>query len=384
MMQKTIKYIGYYDIQENANEKRIFSLAAKTKMDYIIHSLNQNGLCIDIVSMAQSFEKKYYPAKKTSLNRGNNLILFPSFPTANIITKFIKHISPNINLFLYLVMNVKKNETIMVYHSLGYRNTMAIAKRIVGFKIVLEVEEIYQDIVHCSNALRKKENESITKADKYIFSTGLLNERINIECKPFIILYGTYYAEKKYDERFDDQKTHIVYAGSFDSRKGGVDSAISVSKYLDDKYHVHIAGFGSSNEKLRVLQMIDDVSMQTNCLISFEGALHGEKYSKLLQKCHIGLSTQNPIGEYNNSSFPSKVLSYMANGLRVVSTRIKVLETSEINDLIYYYDQNCPEDIAEVVKHINLEDVYDSRARLKKLDTKFTNDIQTLLSEVSK
>ncbi len=61
------------------------------------------------------------------------------------------------------------------------------------------------------------------------------------------------------------------------------------------------------------------IAAKTKCKITYDGAFYVKKYYEFLQKCHIGLSTQNPYEPFNNSSFPSKVLVYMANGLRVVS-----------------------------------------------------------------
>ena len=102
-------------------------------------------------------------------------------------------------------------------------------------------------------------------------------------------------------------------------------------------------------------------------------------YLKFLQSCQIGLSTQTPEGDYNDSSFPSKVLSYLANGLRVVSIRIPVLERSSIAALLSFYDEDTPEAIAAAIQKIDLTQPYDSRAVIRQLDAQFTNDICVLL-----
>ena len=98
-----------------------------------------------------------------------------------------------------------------------------------------------------------------------------------------------------------------------------------------------------------------------------------------MQKCHVGLSTQNPDAEYNDTSFPSKILSYMANGLRVVSIRIRTVETSSIADKVYFYDRQSPKDIADTIMNINFNDLYDSRQIIRTLDEKFDKEIGSLL-----
>ena len=93
-------------------------------------------------------------------------------------------------------------------------------------------------------------------------------------------------------------------------------------------------------EKEEVIKLIGEVSKESNCKVTFDGLKKGEEYKKFLQSCHIGLSTQNPEKEFNNTSFPSKVLSYMSNGLRVVTVKIPVIKTAEVSDYMFYYDKN--------------------------------------------
>lgn len=46
-------------------------------------------------------------------------------------------------LFFYLVFNVKRGEKIIAYHSLMIDFPLYCAKRIKGFKLILEIEEEY-------------------------------------------------------------------------------------------------------------------------------------------------------------------------------------------------------------------------------------------------
>ena len=63
-----------------------------------------------------------------------------------------------------------------------------------------------------------------------------------------MVIYGTYNVEKQIANKFDDGKIHCVYAGTFDPRKGGM-SAVNAAKFLDEKYHIHILGFGTEKDK---------------------------------------------------------------------------------------------------------------------------------------
>jgi hypothetical protein len=125
--------------------------------------------------------------------------------------------------------------------------------------------------------------------------------------------------------------------------------------------------------------MISDISKKTKATITYDGLLRGENYTDFLQKCDIGLSTQIPDQIYNESSFPSKVLSYMANGLMVVSVRIKVIEISAINSEVYYYEGRDPRSISDAIQKITSVNLHDCTTILRKLDYQFKCNLLSML-----
>ena len=98
--------------------------------------------------------------------------------------------------------------------------------------------------------------------------------------------------------------------------------------------------------------------------------LSGEDYIRFIQSCDIGLSTQNPDAAFNATSFPSKILSYMANGLRVVSIRIPAIERSAVGNEVMFYNEQTPE--VELGGR-------DSKAVIEQLDLKFKEELARLI-----
>ena len=374
---KKIFYMAYYN-STNSGEKRNAVLSSVNKMNYICEALENNGYNTEIVSASGTTEKKFCKSKKVKLTDKTTLKLFSSLPRLNRIVSVIDRVILKTKLFLYMIKNTNKDSIVMVYHSLGYMSLVKRLKKLKGFKLIIEAEEIYGDVIG-DEKTSQKEYEFFKIADAFIFPTELLSEKVNTEKKPEVIIYGTYHIEKELPKLFSDGKIHCVYAGTLDPRKGGAIASAESALFLNENYHIHILGFGNEKEKAETLNTIDSISKKSKAKITYDGLLSGEEYIKFIQSCDIGLSTQNPNGKYNDTSFPSKILSYMANGLRVVSVRIPVVEESGIGKCVYYYDEQTPENIAKAIKSIDFSEEYDSRKTIGVLDKAFICDLKTML-----
>jgi len=381
-LEKNIKYYCYYDTINKKITNRSYCLAATNKIDYISQVLNSNSLSVELISLAIGNNRSswftYLSSSTIRLNKLTTLKLFPSIASKNVFIRVIGRILTKI-LFIYdVLLNCNKDDIIIVYHSLGYSNIFCILKKIKKFKLVLEVEEIYADISGKEKD-RKNEFKFFKAADAFIFSTEFLEETINVTHKPYTVVHGTYGVEHDRSFRFEDDLTHVVYAGTLDPRKGGAIAAAAAAEFLDENYHMHIIGFGNTYDIESIKRVIEDTKKKTKCSLTYDGLLSGEDYIRFIQACDIGLSTQNPNAAFNVTSFPSKVLSYMANGLRVVSIRIQVVEKSAVGDLISYYEEQTPQNIASAIRNIDFLKTYDSRKRIRELDMLFQQDIKQLL-----
>lgn len=371
-----IYYVGYYaDAQNKQNRNAV--LSATNKMRYIMDAIEAIGESFLAVSCAVTKNKKGCAGCREKITDKSYCKYFKSFGRKNIITKLLDIVVLNLQVFLFLLFNVKKDDTLLVYHAASYCKMIPLVKKLKKCKVILEVEEIYADVQN-NASLRKKEEYIFSNADAFILATPLLNEKVNPQRKPYTVIYGTYMVERDRGSRFNDDKTHVLYAGTFERRKGGT-VAVAAAEHLDEKYHVHVLGFGNEEEKTFLLNEIERVKKLTTCEITFDGCLSGEGYIQFIQKCHVGLSPQNPDAEYNTTSFPSKILSYLSNGLRVVSIRIPAIEASAVSDHITFYDIQTPQAIAEAIKSIDINEQYDSRKHIQKLSDQFQRELKLIL-----
>lgn len=382
MMQDPVKdliYVGYYDCDSNAAENRNYVLAARSKMDYVISAARRAGRSVLVVSASQTFNRRGYRGRIVPLAAGLRVRLFRTLPWGGRVRRVLSRTQMGMALLAWLLINTGRDDEVLVYHSVAYSSVIQLAHRVRGFRLILEVEEVYAN-VSGNKADYRREMNLFRRADAFIFPTARMSRTVNPQGRRSAVAHGAYAIEAPQSSTFGDDRIHVVYAGTFDPRKGGAQTAIASAMCLDHRYHLHIIGSGNHDEVAAVRLRVDEVSSRVQCAVTFDGTKTGEEYARFLQACHIGLSTQRPDSSYCDTSFPSKILSYMANGLHVVSIRIPVVEESAVGDLVHYYEEDDGESVATAIMGVDLSAPYDSRARIRELDNHFVRELSRLLS----
>lgn len=371
---KRIKFFTFYACLEQG-KRRDNSPAADTKLDYIVSVLNRIGYGVDIISRASSSESYFLPA--SIYTKGENTYrYFASFGRTKSLFRIFYRWFMDFQFFFWCLLNLKKGEQIIVYHSLGYDATFLKLYKLKSIRIIGEIEEIYQDVCKQSAQRSRNEYKFIEVCEKYIFPTQLLDQKINTDHKPSLVIHGVYTIEDITEEKFSDGKIHVVYGGTLDPNKGAAAAAVAAT-FLPDNYHVHICGFGCANQ---IKEVIADVQTKSKATISFEEEFKGDAYKHFIQKCHIGLSPQDPKAAFNATSFPSKVLMYMSNGLKVVSIRIPAIAQSSVAGNLFFYDEQTPQNIAEAIICASNEEQMGNEILIS-LDKTFTNELSILIEK---
>lgn len=378
-MKHTLYYLVYYD-QLDKKIIRHVSPATVTKASYVSKAITEIGFHVQIVSPAVPSKKGKYKGSNDIVMEGVKLKLFSSFFAKTKVYRILRRILLKIRLTFYFLFFVKRKSTIIVYHSLSLMRFVKFLKAIKQYKVIYEVNEIYGDVINNSK-ISQKEIKLVSKTgDAFMFPTEMMLEKININSKLYAINYGSYTNKTRYNFRFNDDKIHCVYSGTLSLDKGGSAAAAAASLYLDERYHIHILGFGSTNEIESIKQTITNINSKTKCKVTYEGVLYDEDFDKFLQKCKIGLSTQTLDNNFNNTSFPSKILTYLGNGLKVVSIKIEPVYNSLLKDSIVFYDEDNPQEIAKAIKKVDLTND-SAQSLLEELDVKFKNQFKSIVSK---
>ncbi len=376
---KQITCLVHYALPDD-REQRVCHLPAYTKTNYLFHCFKRLNYDNHVLSASPTRGTRSVGKRVVQMDGTTVLELLPSHGRGSHIRNGITRAVFNFRLFGRLMHLVRRGDTLWVYHSLGLMSVLRWLKRFKRFRLVLELEELYGD-VRRSKRITRRELRFARIADAYIFPTLELNERVNQKGKPYAVAHGTYQtAPTPADRTMDDGRIHVVYGGTLDPRKGGVYAAINAARYLPENYHVHILGAGTPVHLETMKNCLEEVRATCVCTLTYDGVLRDRDYTDFLHRCHIGLCTQDPTGDFNATSFPSKILSYMACDLRVISARIPVVERSKVGTYLYYYDEQTPRAIAEAIQAVDLSAAYSGKELLNRLDTDFLNDLSSLLT----
>lgn len=371
-----IYYVAFYNpIEELGN--RVANYAGEDKIDYICKAINEIGEQVTILSNTKSIKNKYL--KKVVYNKTDQkrVIMFASFPKKGKLLHSIDVVFGYFQLSKFLIKNVREKDVVIVYHSLGYRNLIGQIRKIKKFRYILEVEELFQYIEEAKSSFKSKENVVFKRPDGFIFSNSYLDKIINVNKKPSVIVNGIYKIEPKIVDKGGSNKVNVVYAGSLELQKG-VDYVIRAAEFLDQNFEIRIIGFGSEVNKKRILNLIEKTNEKSRCIVYFDGTYKGKEYFEYLQNCDIGVCIQSPDDSFNMYEFPSKIFSYMSNGLKVVTNRLKQIEQSKVYSYITVANSVDPKEVARAIHNAQVADE-NPESILKALDYEFKLELKKLL-----
>lgn len=370
-------YIAFYDVKPSVSVRNI-SPAAVNKTNYVAKCLRRNGFEVEIFSAAWRKRPGTHSSRLINTDDGVPVRFPPDVNCYGPFSGILKAALTNIWLLWQLLSKPRRGERVIVYHSLVIMPAIVIAKIFKSLKIVLEVEEIYTSVGAWWAVMRHIERLYVRKIGScYMLSTEMLESAVPVGC-PRIYIYGAYSSVNVLRRHDLQQKNCIklLYAGIIDKQKLGAFNAVRAAAFLDNKYELHIVGFGDIDD---LLLEIDKVNAIGSCKVTYDGYMSGARFDEYCAGFDIGLSTQSASGAYIASSFPSKILTYLAYGMRVVSPYIDCVANSEIAYLVSYYYSDSPEEIAKSIMRVNVDEDVDCASELNRLDNEFCHKLSFFL-----
>lgn len=369
--QNSLYYVGYYAPYSDDRERHV-AMSSISKMDYISKAIKQLGIPITIYSPIYSKCKKlrYYPRNRWVNKNGIEVWDAATISACNPIIKLLSQFLMEFQLFCFLVAR-KKNDKVLLYHAMGMRLAVSLARFFRHFDCIMEVEELYS--AAWGKEEFSKEIHYLSKADKYVYVNDVMPKRFGFT-QPFAVCYGNYeFFDKSVSYTGEEEKT-LIYAGVIGGKGTDVYVAIDTLKFLPSEYKLKIAGYSGVDDDIVQLKK----TIEGDNRISFWGQLSGKEYDAFLFSGRYGLCTRVLEDHLSDYTFPSKVMVYLGHGLIPVCPRLNCLYDSKVRDYLLFVDSLNAEVIAESILK-NQDQQVGNASFISSLDENFKKEMALIL-----
>ncbi len=378
---KTIFYVGYYDKLKGNNRIRNYSLAAAKKMDFVAKTVRDLGFHVKIVSPAYITLKDCdrIPETTQEIDDKITLALTPSSGAKNKVQRIIRVLQSKVWLFSYLIKNTTKESHVIVYHNYEIANSVLLAQKIKHFKLLLEIEEQYNMVWNLKESQRRAENRLLKQGKRgSLVVSEVLAERLGVEDP--IVSYGNYNVfTGEIPTNKGKETITLVYTGSIDKVKNSAYMALEVMPLLPERYILKLSGPIAKGEEKLFRNKVDEINRKCGRTVcEYLEVLGDQEYSGLLCSADIALNLQQE-GEFGQFLFPSKIMTYLAYNLPVVTTMGDSIVKSQVAELLTFADGFDEASIAKAITSVNLDSDVDRREHLKHLSKVFERKLAAAL-----
>ncbi len=379
-----MKFIAFYGSEDKKD--RFYSLSGNSIISYLYDTLIRLGIDVVIVSPSWYIIPHMFTKESNCFDKsGRRVVYCPSIGLPGKVGYIVKIFLSWIWLIRYLIKNTKSGEKLLVYHTTNLMMPLLIVKRIKKLKYITYFGELFQDVYDINVFERKLENKFLDISDDYIFATQNQRKRISKNKKyEFLELYGCYENRMQTADRCikENDKKIIVYSGKLDAHKGVI-NLIRASEKLSVNYEIHILGYGEKESIKELKKEINNMRKKgAKCKCFYDGSVSRAELDQFLSSCYIGVCLQNTNTRYNSYAFPSKIITYLANGVPVLCSKIDVVQESAVSECIEFCDAESPEEVALKIREADWDKKKKrAKAVVGELNESFCRDLKRLLEE---
>ena len=306
----------------------------------------KNGLDVRVISAPPITPSNCSSKIKVLRKRKFGNLCYRYLPVVNI--KGIKNIIIMILSFFSSFSSLIGKDSAVVCDVLNISVAMGavsagrlLGKRCVG--IVTDIPELM--VTGHTGKMVKLCYRIIGNCTDYVFLTEAMNERLNPDDKPYVIVEGVCDEEQVNDYSLTDEvEKSCLYAGLLDAEYG-VKNMVDAFILADiPNCTLHLCGSGPYVDELNNV-----VKQHRN--IVYHGVMMISDVLNLERKVSLLINPRPSSGEFTKYSFPSKNMEYMTSGTPVIANRLPGIP-DEYYDHIYVFSGETVEEMAESFKMV--------------------------------
>lgn len=274
----------------------------------------------------------------------------------------IKNIMVSVAYFFKTLKWIKKNKDndkciivdaayITVIPSINLATKIKHCKKVA---IVCDIYEYMADVkdareksskIHSLIAKVMKKNYG--KIDGFVLLTEAMNDVLNKNNNPFIVMEGLVDVNMKVKENSINSKCKkdvVMYAGALRAQYGLKNLVEGFTKYKNKNAELWIFGAGDYASKIEEFQNKDK-------RIKFFGIVSNKEVVEKELKATVLINPRPANQEFTKYSFPSKNMEYMVSGTPVISSKLPGMP-KEYYEYIYLLDDDTSESITNTLNKV--------------------------------
>ena len=239
----------------------------------------------------------------------------------------LKQLSTAINIFFTFIKSAKNKSDVYTIIDATYISVLPfilLANQFVHTKLIAIVADIYDYMANVDNSngkanklkqrFRNKNQKRYLKMDGFILLTEQMNEVINLNKKPYIVIEGCSDSNMgNVNNTQKNEKRVILYSGKL-SEKFGIKLLIEAFKKIkQDDVELWIYGDGEAKDYV-------SEEAKKNSKIIYKGLVSNQEVVMAQMQATLLVNPRPTEQQFTKYSFPSKNIEYMASGTPMLTT----------------------------------------------------------------
>lgn len=256
----------------------------------------------------------------------------------------------------WIIKNQKKEKCIIIDASyISVIPFINFATKIKKCKKIAIVCDIYEYMAEGCDAREKKSKvhkiiakvmkKNYDKIDGFVFLTEAMNDILNRQKKPYIIMEGLVDINMKLsknDLNTKNPKDIVMYAGAIREKYGLKNLVQGYHMYKNDNSELWIYGSGDFVPEVEKMRKKDK-------RIKYYGIVSNKEIIQKELEVTILINPRSSDLEFTKYSFPSKNMEYMVSGTPILTTNLPGMP-SEYKKYVYLIENNSPKGICTALE----------------------------------
>ncbi len=325
-------------------------------LDGMVENNNKVYSLIGRPISSKSHKKTYW---KNVINEENNII-YEHIGLINI--PILKNFFAGVSFFFKTLKWIKKNENnkykciiidaayITIIPFINFATKIKKCPKIAIvcdiYEYMADVKDARKDSKKIHKLISKCMHNQYKKIDGFVFLTEAMNEVLNHNSKPYIIMEGLVDSKmvSKKPPKKGPKKDIIMYAGALREQYGVKNLVEGFMNYANDNAELWIFGAGD-------YAPVIENQMRKDKRIKFYGIVDNKTVVEKEQQVSLLINPRPFNQEFTKYSFPSKNMEYMVSGTPLLTTKLPGMP-QEYYDYVYLINGNSKEDITNSLNEV--------------------------------